>query len=203
MYQKFLSQVREFIFTENAPEKADIIFVPGNGYPQNAERAAELYEQGFAPLILPSGRYSISTGRFSGVLERQECYPGPYETEWEFLKDVLVKNGVPESAVLREDKATYTYQNALFSKKVTDAKGLDIRTAILCCKNYHARRCLMYYQEVYSKTRFLVCPSVIGGVNRENWNQTEEGIREVTGEINRIIQQFSLLMSKSSCNAEE
>lgn len=194
MYQQFLSQVTEFIFAENEPERADIIFVPGNGYPQNAERAAELYKKGLAPFILPSGRYSISTGRFSGVLERQETYPGPYETEWEFLKDVLVKNGVPETAVLRENQATYTYQNALLSKKVTDAQGLKIHTAILCCKNYHARRCLMYYQEVYPQTRFLVCPSVIGGVTRENWNQTEGGVREVTGEVNRIIQQFSLLM---------
>ena len=43
MYQKFLKETEEFIFVEDKPEKADIIFVPGNGYPQMAEKAADLY----------------------------------------------------------------------------------------------------------------------------------------------------------------
>ena len=41
-YPQFLADVEEFIFAENIPQKADIIFVPGNGYPQMAERAAQL-----------------------------------------------------------------------------------------------------------------------------------------------------------------
>ena len=65
-YKDFLKKTKEFIFVENKPEKADIIFVPGNGYPQMAEKAAELYREGYAPVVLPSGKYSITTGRFSG-----------------------------------------------------------------------------------------------------------------------------------------
>ena len=41
VYEKFLKSSEEFIFAENKPEKSDIIFVPGNGYPQMAEEAAE------------------------------------------------------------------------------------------------------------------------------------------------------------------
>ena len=37
VYEKFLKSSEEFIFAENKPEKSDIIFVPGNGYPQMAE----------------------------------------------------------------------------------------------------------------------------------------------------------------------
>ena len=144
-YKDFLKKTKEFIFVENKPEKADIIFVPGNGYPQMAEKAAELYREGYAPVVLPSGKYSITTGRFSGVLSGAEKYHGSYETEWEFLKAVLVKNQVPESAILREDQATYTYENAIYSRKVTDSLGMEIRRAILCCKPYHARRSLLYY----------------------------------------------------------
>ena len=54
MYEEFLKQIEDFIFIEDKPEKADVIFVPGNGYPQMAEKAAELYRNGFAPKILPS-----------------------------------------------------------------------------------------------------------------------------------------------------
>ena len=55
MYEEFLKQIEDFIFVEDLPEKADIIFVPGNGYPQMAEKAAELYRKGLAQKILPSG----------------------------------------------------------------------------------------------------------------------------------------------------
>lgn len=43
MYEEFIKETSKFIFAENKPEKADIIFVPGNGYSQMAERAAQLY----------------------------------------------------------------------------------------------------------------------------------------------------------------
>lgn len=196
MYQKFLSQITEYIFAEDQAEKADIIFVPGNAYPQNAEKAAELYRRGLAPYVLPSGRYSVTVGHFAGAAEKKEIYSGNYETEWEFLRDVLIKNGVPENAVLKEDRATYTYENALYSLQVTEKAGIAVRTAILCCRNCHARRSLMYYQRVFPETRFLVCPSVIGGITKENWNQTREGVEAVTGEVDRIITQFSLLMKE-------
>lgn len=196
MYKDFLEQAGNFIFVENEPEKADIIFLPGNGYPQMAERAAQLYREGYAPYIVPSGKYSIVTGKFSGVMDRQECYPGTFATEWQFLSEVLRKNGVPESAVLREDQATFTYENAIYSRQVTDRAGITVKKAILCCKTYHARRALMYYQLLYPETQILVCPSCIDGIDRSSWEETEEGVDAVTGEITRIIKQFSLMLGE-------
>ena len=67
-YREFLKEIEEFIFVEDSPEKADVIFVPGNGYPQMAERAACLYKENYAPYVLPSGKYSVTKGCFSGVL---------------------------------------------------------------------------------------------------------------------------------------
>ena len=74
VYEKFLKSSEEFIFAENKPEKSDIIFVPGNGYPQMAEKAAELFKKGMADWILPSGKYSVVNGKFSGVLEKSNVY---------------------------------------------------------------------------------------------------------------------------------
>lgn len=194
MYEEFIKETSKFIFTENKPEKADIIFVPGNGYSQMAERAAQLYAKKYAPFVLPSGKYSISTGRFGGVLTGQKRYSGEYQTEWEFLKDVLMKNGVPADAVLKEDQATFTWENAKFSRKVTDQAGINIRKAIICCKNYHARRALMYYQRAYPDAEFRVCPCCVDGITRDNWTESERGIKEVLAEVNRIVTQFSLMM---------
>lgn len=198
MNDKFLNQITEFIFVEDKPEKSDVIFIPGSGFPQLAEEAAKLYHQGLVPYILPSGRYSILNGKFAGVQEKKELYDGEYETEWEFLKEVLKKNHVSEEHILREDKATYTYENAIYSRKVTDRLGMEIKKAILCCKPYHARRSLLYYQLLYPETQFFVRPIQDSDVKRENWYLTEKGIRLVFGEVQKIGEQFEDITKEMS-----
>ena len=195
-YPEFLEDTENFIFVESKPEQADIIFVPGNGYPQMAEQAARLYKEGMAAWLLPSGRYSVINQKFSGVLAKGDIYNGTYETEWEFLRDVLIKNGVPKERILREDMATFTYENAIYSRQVTDREHLDIKKAILCCKSCHARRALMYYKLLYPDTEFYVIPCCVDSINKYNWSKTNEGIDEVMGEITRIIKQFSIMLKK-------
>ena len=190
MYEKFLNQITDFIFVETPVKPADMIFVPGNGYPQMAEQAARLWKGGLAPWVLPSGRYSILSGTCSGVLSQNERYKKVYETEWEFLKDVLMENGVEESSILKEERASYTYENAIYSRQAVEEKGLDIKKGIICCKNYHARRCLMYYQLLFPKTEFFVMPSETDGITRENWHKTKQGIQSVLGEMERCGSQF-------------
>lgn len=189
----FLDNFTNFIFLEDHPRKSDIIFVPGNGYPQMAERAALLWKSGYAPWILPSGRYSVLTGKFAGVQANQERYADQYETEWDFLFDVLLKNGVDRQVILRENQATYTYQNAIFSRNVTDREKIPVNRAIICCKAQHARRCRMYYQLLYPEAELLICPSDVG-INRTNWYLTEDGIEEILGEVERCGKQFHKIL---------
>ena len=194
MYHRFIEQISEFIFAEDEPEKADIIFIPGNGYSQMAEKAAALYGKKYAPFVLPSGKYSITVGKFGGVLSCQERYDGKYRTEWDFLKDVLIKNHVPDEVILKENQATFTWENAKNSRIVTDQNKLVIQKAILCCRNVHARRSLMYYQKSFPEAKIFVSPSVIGNITKENWYTTKDGIDAVNAELSRILYQFSLLV---------
>ena len=60
---KFIEDITDFIFVEDKPEKADIIFIPGGNQGAIAVKAAKLYQAGYAPLILPSGRFSKPVGR--------------------------------------------------------------------------------------------------------------------------------------------
>ena len=183
----YIRAVGDFVFVEDEPERADIIFVPGASRPEHALRAAELYQAGMAPYVLPSGRFPKTAGRFLGVKEKfREDYPGDFDSEWDFLRHVLMRAGVPEEAILREDQATFTWENALLSRRVTDAMGLTVRTAILCCKSFHGRRALLYYQAAYPETRFLVCPAALPGYGREDWYLTEKGRNVVLGEVARL-----------------
>ena len=96
---KFYDALTDFIFTEQKPEKADAIFVPGGLYGEIAQHAAELYQQGFASLIVPSGKYSIVEGKFTEV-QSPEKYKGRYfETESDFLTQILVDEGVKKSDI--------------------------------------------------------------------------------------------------------
>lgn len=194
MYEEVLKQLGNLIFAEDELSEADIILVPGNGFPQMAECAAKLYLAGLAPFVLPSGRYSVTEGKFGGVQAYAEIYDGSYETECAFLCDVLQKNGVPSAAILPEDQATYTYENAIYSRRVTDREGLTIRKAILCCKSHHAGRALLYYQRTFPEAEILVCPVCVDGISRENWRESEAGVEAVIAETGRILRQFEILM---------
>lgn len=184
MEPAFYQGITDFIFVKHSPEKADLIFVPGGNYPEAAEYAAELYHQGFAPRILPSGKYSIQIGRFVGG----------YDTEWDYLKEILRREGVPEQAILKEDQATYTYENAVRSREVLERLGILPKRAILVCQAFHARRCLMYYQEQFPDTRLMVCPVVTRDIRRDNWYLDRDKIDVVLGEVERCGTQFRQIL---------
>ena len=190
---RFYDEITEFIFVENEPARSDIIFVPGGNYPDAARKAAKLYQEGYSDYILPSGRFSIRTGHFEG---RQE-------TEWEYLKDILLEEGVPEKAILKEDRATFTYENAIFSRKAADRAGLAVKRAILCCQAFHARRALMYYQQQFPEAQFLVCPAVTQGISRDTWFLDQHAGNRVLGELTRIGEQFHCMLPLTPQEAEE
>lgn len=210
---KFYQCITDFIFVEDEPQPADIIFVPGGSYPDAALHAAELYHRGFAPYILPSGKYGKLTGHFvtpeslqvktqaarpdAGRAEKRTVYSDArqgekwtWKTECDYLCAVLTEAGVPEHALIREDQATFTYENAIYSRKRTEELGLTVRRALLCCQAFHARRSLMYYQEQFPDTEFLVCPVVTKGISRDSWHCSREGIDVVLGEVERCGGQF-------------
>ncbi|MBS6398258.1 MAG: YdcF family protein [Clostridiales bacterium] len=178
----FVDEYTDFIFLEDEPEKADIIFVPGSDQGALAVRAAKLWKDGYAPVILPSGRYGKLTGHFTG--------DSRYGTEWEYFHGILREEGVPEEAIWKEDQATFTYENALRSREVTDRAGLNVEKALLCCQAFHARRARLYYQVCFPETEILVCPVVTRGVSRENWFRSEEGVKLVLNEMKHCGTQF-------------
>jgi uncharacterized SAM-binding protein YcdF (DUF218 family) len=187
---KNIEGITSFIFLEDEPQNADIIFIPGGSWPELAERAAILWNEGYAPFILPSGKYSSKRGFFPGSMTKSDIYNGKYITEWEFLSEVAKKSGVIEEAILCEDSAENTIENAFKSKEVTDIKGLNINRAIICCKAFHARRCLMSYSWAYPETEFFLCPVETQNTNKYNWHTTVEGIERVMGELYRCGNMF-------------
>jgi uncharacterized SAM-binding protein YcdF (DUF218 family) len=198
-FKQQIQAITEFIFVEDSPQKADLIFVPGGDYPDAAIHAAELYREGYADRILPSGKFSILKDRFTPAAS----VPGEehYLTECAYLCHILREHGVPEEALLREEEAAYTWQNAVFSRRKVEEEGLTVRRAMIACQAFHARRCLMYYQEQFPETELLVCPVVTKNTGKDNWYRTPSGIDTVLGELERCGGQFHEIMKMQLCGA--
>ncbi len=190
MNNRIITDITNFIFIKDEPQKVDAIFLPGGSHPEQPEYAAELYKNGFAPVIIPSGGVSVKKVKFDGVKSKSDIYNGNYKTDCDFLTDALNINGVPLTAIIGENKSGHTRDNAFMSRTVTDDNNLEIKTAIIVCKSFHARRCLMLYSLAFPDTKFYVCPVDCMDITSENWYKTKEGIDRVLGELARCGNQF-------------
>ncbi len=187
---KIISDISDYIFVSDEPEKVDAIFLPGGSHPELPEYAAELYHKGYATWLIPSGGVSVKRDKWPGVRSKTEIYNGNYQSDCEFFVDVLVNNGVPIDAIIGEDNSGHTRDNAFLSRKVVDESGVKIKTALIVCKAFHARRCLMLYQMAFPDVEIKVCPVHCFNITKDNWYTTEQGIDRVLGELARCGNQF-------------
>lgn len=180
--------ITHFMFFETRLEKSDVLLIPGSSHPQLAERAARLYHQGIAPYILPSGGNT----------------PHVKSTEWEFLRDLAVSASVPPEAILKEDRATNTFENARLSLKVLQEKGIEPRKVVLVCKNYHARRALLTYQFVFPKETTIYVSPVIDktGITKDNWYHDETRIDHVMNELEKVGKYFRPAIHRTGAKKE-
>ena len=190
MTNRIITDISNFIFISDTPIKSDAMFLPDGSHPEQPEYAAELYKQGLAKWILPSGGVSVKRDKWPGVRSKADVYNGDYKTDCDFFTDVLMKNGVPAQAIIGEGESGHTRDNAFLSRKAVDEMGIEIKTAIIVCKAFHARRCLMLYQMAFPDVSFAVCPVSCYNITKDNWYKTDEGIDRVMGELARCGNQF-------------
>ena len=125
-------------------EKADCILVLGSHDTRVAERGAELYLLGWAPLIVMSG----GLGRLT-----KESWT---ESEASLFARIAINKGVPEGAILIENQSTNTGENILFSQQLLKQQGLDPEKIILVQKPYMERRSFATFQKQWPGKKLIV-----------------------------------------------
>jgi uncharacterized SAM-binding protein YcdF (DUF218 family) len=93
-----------------------------------AERGAELFLQGRAPLLIFSGGLGAITRNLWS------------EPEADQFARIAVSRGVPPDRILVENRSTNTGENVLFTKRLLEERGLDPQRFILVQKPYMERR---------------------------------------------------------------
>lgn len=159
----------------NVVVQADCIFVLCSMDTRVAERAVELYQQGYAPYILFSGG--------SGVLTK-DIFKKP---EAEVFADVAMRLGVPKDVILIENKSTNTGENVSLSKKLLEEKNLHFTTFILVQKPYMERRTYATFKKVWPEKDFIVTSPLL---SFEEYTK-DEAFKELTinvmvGDLQRI-----------------
>lgn len=160
----------------NTPlQKSDCIFVLGSHDTRVAERAAELYLQGWAPLVIFSG----GVGRITKDLWTQ--------TEAELFAKIAMEKGVPANGILIEDRSTNTGENILFTRKLLQEKKLDPQSFILVQKPYMERRTFATFQKQWpGKTVYLTSPQIAFEDYATNEVPLERMIHIMVGDLQRI-----------------
>ena len=125
-------------------EKSDCILALGSHDLRVADRAAELYLKGFAPLLVMSG----GLGNFT-----QEIWT---EKEADKFAAIAIKKGVPPQSILIENNSTNTGENILFSKKLLASKKLDPQSFIVVQKPYMERRSYATFKKHWPEKKLSV-----------------------------------------------
>ncbi len=167
--------VWDYHHMHTALQKADCIFVLGSHDPRVAERAAEIYLQGWAPLVIFSG----GLGRLT-----KELWTEP---EAERFAKIALQKGVPENHILIENRSTNTGENVLFTRRLLQQRGLDPQSFILVQKPYMERRtCATFQKQWPGKTVCVTSPQI----SMEDYPTTETPMELVInimiGDLQRI-----------------
>lgn len=111
-FQEPLQVIWDYLGMHQTPEQADVIVGFGNFNTNIARRAAELYRQGLAPVVLFTGGLGRNT---EGLLPEPEAV--------RFAR-VAMECGVPEKAILLEPESTNTAENILFTRRLLEERSI-------------------------------------------------------------------------------
>jgi uncharacterized SAM-binding protein YcdF (DUF218 family) len=125
-------------------ERSDVIFVLCSHDTAVAERGAQLYLEGWAPLLVFSGGLGVITKNLWS------------EPEAELFASIARGMGVPDTAILVETRSTNTGENVRFTRELLAARGVEPRSLILVQKPYMERRAYATFRNYWPEPRVAV-----------------------------------------------
>ncbi|MFD2880322.1 YdcF family protein [Paenibacillus rhizoplanae] len=130
------------------PKQADVIIILSGGEGR-VEQGVKLFQEGYAPQLLLSNSQEIT---------------GPAGD----MRQTALSLGIREDAILTEDAAESTYQNAQFTLPIMKQKGF--KSAIVVSSDFHIRRVKFIFDHVYRKSGIeLTYIGADSGYNANAW----------------------------------
>lgn len=157
-------------------EQADAIVALGSHDLRVAERAADVYLAGWAPLLVCSGHLGSLT---RGLWQRPEAA---------LFTEVAIDKGVPRERILVEDRATHTGENVAFSRQLLAARGIAVSRVIAVQKPYMERRTWATFRRVWPEVEVRVTSPQIGFGSYPNSEISRDDVIHImVGDLQRIL----------------
>lgn len=149
--------------------KSDAIVVV-SGDDDRIKHAIDLYKQGYAPKLILSGaaRDGLTSNALAMHLEASRA-------------------GITNEAVIMEEKAYNTYENALYTKEIVLSNNM--RNIILVSSPYHQRRVYETFRSVFrgSGVKLQNSPSHYSTWKADNWWQSDRELHLTQEEALKIL----------------
>lgn len=123
---------------------ADAILVLCSHDERVAERGAELFNLGFAPLLIFSGGRGAITTRLWN------------EPEAERFARIAMRLSVPHDSILIESNSTNTGENVQFTRRLLAERGIDPQRFIVVQKPYMERRSYATFRKFWPEKQVVV-----------------------------------------------
>ena len=157
---------------EDPLEKSDAIIELSidNFYADRATRAAELYREGLAPVVVASG---VRLRPYAGVAE--------------LMEHDLFERGVPKDKILRyPHDAENTREEAEVLAKLAQQKNW--KRVIIVTSNYHTRRTRYIFRRVFPGNIVVsVAGARDGDFDAEHWFEKRKSIKQFMGEVGGMV----------------
>ena len=137
-------KIWEYHLMNHKLEKADVILVLCSHDTRVAERGAQLFHEGWAPLIIFSGGLGTIT---------KDIWTEP---EADQFAKVAIGLGVPPDKVLIENKSSNTGENILMTRQLLAEKRIDPHKIILVQKPYMERRSFATFRKLWPDKEVVV-----------------------------------------------
>ena len=129
----WLEAIARFLIVKDDLVSADVIVILGGGESDRVRCGVELYQKGY-------GKRMIVTGT-------KHEFPG-FVTTWpQLARREAVSLGVPEDAIILEERPTSTYEDAKYVME--DMIDNEFKSAIVVSSAHHTRRARMIFRKVF------------------------------------------------------
>jgi uncharacterized SAM-binding protein YcdF (DUF218 family) len=164
-----------FHHVDHVVEKSDCILALGSHDLRVADRAAELYMEGMAPVLIFSGGLGNLT---KGLWKKSEA---------ELFALIALEKGVPSEAIFIENKSTNTGENIIFTKQLLQQNKLNPHRFILVQKPYMERRSYATFKKHWPDKELIVTSPQISFDDYPNEEiPLERVINIMVGDLQRI-----------------
>jgi uncharacterized SAM-binding protein YcdF (DUF218 family) len=159
--------------------KSDAILVLCSHDKLVAECGAQLFLDGWSPLLIFSGGLGVITKDLWSVPEADQ------------FAEIALRMGVPAKDILIENRSTNTGENILFTKRLLAEKGIDPQKFILVQKPYMERRSYATFRKLWPEKELIVTsPRVTFDEYLRKYSNRELSVADVisimVGDLQRI-----------------